>query len=140
MLLMLRLVKLWIGATRSFELIAFFPVDEMRLVGSLPAERETEARHGGVRGPVQTGMVFVARLMVVMRGVVGILRQSPDFIVAFELYSLIDGKRWNANARQAEVIGAVVMSGFGVRVGTNFEAEILRNRLHRGIKSCALGP
>ena len=85
-------------------------------------------------------MIFVARLVVVMGGVVRILRQSPGFIVAFELHPFIDGKRWNADAREAEVIGAVIMSGFGTRVGTNLEAEILRGRLYRGIKRVRSAP
>src|SRR6266851_9629800 len=111
----------------------------MRLVGSLPAERETEARHGSVGGVVHAGVILIAWLVVVMGGVVGVLIETPGFIVTLELHPLIDGKRWDADAREAEVIGAVVMSGFGARVRTNLKAEILSSRLHRGIKRGALG-
>jgi len=106
----------------------------------LPAERETEARHGRVRSPVQAGMVLVAWLMVVMGSVIFVLRQAPGLVVAFELYSFVNRKGRNSYAREAEVIGAVIVSGFGMGVRTDFETEILRRRLYGGIKRCSLGP
>src|SRR5664279_6358459 len=113
--------RLLTGAARSFEFIALLPVDGARLGGSLPAERETEARHGGVGGVVHAGMILVARLVVVMGGVIGVLFKAPGFIVPFELHPLIDRKRRNAHAREAEMIGAVIMSGVGARVGANLK-------------------
>lgn len=110
----------------ALELIPFFPANEAILVGSLPAERETEARHRRIRGPIPSGTVFVAWLMVVVLNEVFILSQSPSLVVAFELDSLVDGKGGYTNARQAEVIGAVIVSGLGMRIRANLEAEILR--------------
>src|SRR5208282_942662 len=133
-----RLLRLT-GAARSFEFIAFLPVDEARLIGGGPPERETEARHGSVGGVIHAGVILIARLVVMMSGVVGILCQAPGLVVTLELHSFVDGKRRNANAREAEMIGAVVMSGFGARVGTIPEAEILRRCQHRGIKRGSLG-
>src|ERR1700686_1514871 len=108
-------------AARSFKFIARLPADGTRLVGSLPAEGEPEARHGGVGRVVQARMVLIARLVVVMGGVVGVLIEAPGLIVALEFHPLIDGKRRDADACEAEVIGAVVMAGFGARIGTNLK-------------------
>src|SRR5580698_5853592 len=83
-------------------------------------------------------MIFVARLVVVVSGVIGVLSETPGFIVALELYAFVDGKGRNANARKAEVIGAVIMSGFRVCVGTNLETEILRCRLHSRVECGSL--
>ena len=93
------------------------------MTGGLPSQREAETRHVGVGGPVETGMIFVARLMVVVLNVVLILGESPGFVVTFEFDPLVDGKGGNADTRQAEVVGAVVVAGFGMSIGTNGEVK-----------------
>src|SRR6202041_3286575 len=83
-------VLLLAGVPRFFEFIALFPADERGLAGGFPAESESEAGHGSVRGVIHAGMIFVARLVVMMGGVVGILRQAPRFVVSLKLHSLVD--------------------------------------------------
>src|SRR4029077_16560944 len=113
-----------------FEFVAFFPGDRTGLVGGFPAEGEAPAGDGGVGGVVHAGMVFVAGLMVVVLGVIGVLRQTPGFVVVLELHPLVDREGGDAYARQAEVVGAIEVSGFGASVGTDGEAELGGERLN----------
>src|SRR5450755_1629715 len=73
-------------------------------------------------------MVFVARLVIAMIHVVFLLRNAPGFIVALELDSLIHGERRNSDTSQAEVIGAVVVPGFGKGISADLKAEVSRSR------------
>src|SRR5580704_17400360 len=92
--------------SRGFELVAFLPADELGKAGRFPAQSEAEARHGGVADEIHLGMVFIAWLVIVLLDVFFILREAPGFVVPFELCAFVDGKGWNADARQTEVIGA----------------------------------
>src|SRR5436305_5572913 len=62
---------------RFLELVTFLPCDLAGLVCSFPSQGEAETCHGGVGGVVHARFVFVARLMVVVLGVVGVLVESP---------------------------------------------------------------
>src|SRR5271163_2640718 len=84
-------------------------------------------------------MVFVTGLMVAMGGEVGVLGNAPGFIVTLELHAFVDGEGRNADARETEVVGAVVMSCFGTGVGTKLKAKVLRGSLNCGIERGALG-
>src|SRR6266850_4559272 len=112
------------GQTGLFEFVAFFPGDLDRLVGGLPSQGEAETGHGGVGGVVHSRVVFVAGLVVVILGVVGILREAPGFVVEFELHACVDGEGGDANARETEVVGAIEVSGFWACVGTDGETEL----------------
>ena len=124
--------------SRCFELIALLPAHQLRRTGCLPSQREAEARHHRIAGEIRVGMILIAGLVIVLLGVFVRLLHSPRRIVAFVLHAFIDRKRGNAHTGQAEVIGAIVVSRLGMRIGTNRQTKFLGQRLHRGIKSCAL--
>ena len=84
------------------------------------------------------GMILIAGLVIVLLGVFIGLLHSPGRIVPLVLDAFIDRKRGNAHAGQAEMIGAIIVSRLGMRIGTNRQAKFLGQRLHRGIKSGAL--
>ena len=58
--------------------------------------------------------------------------------MALILGAFVDGERRHAGAREAEVVGAVVMSRAGLRVGHDLEAEVLGGAFDRGIERGAL--
>ncbi len=69
----------------------------------------------------------------------GLLR-APLAVVPAKLVAFIDGERGNSHAGEAEVIGAIEVTGFRTRIGHNGQAELLGRALHRGIVRCALSP
>src|SRR5450755_4450357 len=73
-----------------------------------------------------------------MVDVVSRLRAAPGLIMAFEFQTFADGKRRDAHAREAEMIGAVVMSRFGLGVGANGQTEFFSGLLYRGVERGAL--
>src|SRR5262249_37659393 len=85
------------------------------------------------------GPIFVTWLVVTICRVVVSLLFSPGKIVAFVLHALANRKGWNSNSRQAEVIGAIVISGRGACIRADREAKNFRERLHGWIKARSLG-
>ena len=83
-------------------------------------------------------MIFIARLMIVLGGVLFGLLHAPRIIVPFIFHALIDRERGNPDARQAEVIGAIIVSGLGMGIRTNGQPKFLRHGLHHGIKRSPL--
>src|SRR5271166_3670789 len=127
------------GAADACELVAFAPLDLVALVGRFPSQRDAETRHHRVAAKVHRRTILVAGLMIAVRNVVFRLLRSPFAIVPAILVALVDGKRRNAGARKAEVVGAIVMSGFGTSVGNDLETELMRRALDRRIERGALG-
>ncbi len=70
-------------------------------------------RHGAVTGEIHFETVFVTGLVIVLLVVFLILREPPGFVVALVLHAFADGKRRDAHAREAEMIGAVVVPASG---------------------------
>ena len=66
------------------------------------------------------------------------LLHTPFGVVAFEFHSFVDRERGYADTRHREVIGAVIMTGFRMRIGTNAKAEHFGQGFNRGIKRRAL--
>src|SRR5215471_971802 len=95
------------GQTRFFELVAFFPADFGGLIGGLPTQGESEAGDGGVGGPVEAGTIFVVGLVIAFGDVLVPLRQAPGGVVALEFHALVNAETGDANAREAEVVGAI---------------------------------
>src|SRR5579862_6077293 len=120
------------------ELIALLPSDKAGQSRGLPAEGEAEARHRSVADEVHLWPVFIARLMIPFLYILLVLREAPSKIVALKLHSLIDGKRWNAYPRQAEMIGTVKVSSLRTGVRANVQAKFFGGRLHPGIKRSSL--
>src|ERR1700678_581741 len=124
--------------SRRLELIALLPADEARETGRLPTQGEAEACHRGIGREIHLGTVLVARLVIALLCVFLVLLDSPSLIVTFELHSFVHRERWDANARQAEVIGAVEVTRLRARIRTNRQAEFFRGRLHPRIERCPL--
>src|SRR5882672_356125 len=118
-----------------FEFVAFFPGDLGGLVGGFPTESEAEAGHGGVGGVVHARMVFITGLVVVVFGVVGVLGEAPSLVVVLEFHPFVDRERRDTDACEAEVVGAVEVSGFGAGVGTDRESELGCQRLNDRIET-----
>src|SRR5579864_9720531 len=76
--------------------------------------------------------------MIVLLVVFLVLLQAPCLVVSFVLQALVDRKGRNANPREAEMIGTVEMTGFGMRVGTNGEPKVLGSRFDNPIETGAL--
>src|SRR5271165_602478 len=70
-------------------------------------------------------MKLIAGLVVMVRDIVFRLSLAPRQIVSFELHSFADRKRWDAHARQAEVVRAVIVSCLGMRIGLDGQPVIL---------------
>src|ERR1039458_8369887 len=79
-------------------------------------------------------MVLIARLVIMLLGVLFILRQSPGLVVAFELHAFVDREGWNAHAGQTEMIGTIEVSCLWARVRTDRQPEFFRGGLHPGIE------
>src|SRR5258708_38351434 len=84
--------------------------------------------------------IFGARLVIVVIHIILRLRGAPRCVVAFVLQDFADGKRRNAYAGQAEMVGAVVVPGFGTRIRSNRQVKCFCHRLHYWIKRGALRP
>ena len=78
-------------------------------------------------------MVFVTGLVIVLFRVFICLLQTPRRIVPLVLDALIDRKRRNSDTGQAEMVGAVVVSRLGMRIGANRQTKFLRQRLRQAI-------
>src|ERR1700719_5360359 len=132
----------WCGGlallARRFKFVAGLPAGQSGLRSRFLSERQTKARHLGKPDEIHLGAIFVARLMIIMIDVIFRLRLAPRGVVAFVFQSFANGKRRHADARETEMIGAVVMPGFWTRVGANRQTELLRGSFDHGIKRGAL--
>src|SRR3974390_2655511 len=66
------------------ELGALLPANFGRLVGCLPTERDSEARHHAVAGEVHLGMVLIAGMVIVVGDEVLHLLHAPLSVVPLE--------------------------------------------------------
>ena len=105
--------------SRRLKLITLLPSHQLGLRGSLPSQSKSESCHHRVAGKIHARMIFIAGLMVVLRGVLFRLLHTPGSVVSLILYAFIDRERGNTHARQTEMIGAIVMSRLGARIGAN---------------------
>ena len=71
--------------------------------GCQPAQIEAELRHPRIAAEIHVGPVFIARLMVALRGELLHLLLAPGRIMSGEQRPLPDGKCRNAIARKGEV-------------------------------------
>src|SRR5207253_5034140 len=108
----------------GFEFVAGLPALELRSCGGGAAEDEAEAGHFRKTGKVPVGLKLVTRLVVAVVDVVFGLSFAPGGVVPFEFEALADGEGRDADVGQAEMIGAIIVAGFGARVGSNGEAEV----------------
>src|SRR5208337_2088180 len=121
------------------EFIAMQPPDVFGLRGGSLPQRIPKARH--LRQPRKVPILAedIGRLVVMVVHIILGLRFAPSEVVSFEFPSLSDRKRRNAHARQAEMIGAVVMPRLGMRVRTNRQSKFPSDFLDGRIKRRALG-
>src|SRR5579871_3845496 len=80
----------------GLELVALLPADQLGQACGLPSERESEARHRRVADKIHLGMIFVARLVIVLFDVLLFLFKAPGLGMSLVLHALIDGEGWNA--------------------------------------------
>jgi len=72
------------------KLVALLPPDHVWQARGFPSQGEAEASHSGIAGEVHVGMIFITGLMIVLRGIVAVLLQSPHLVMPLELHALID--------------------------------------------------
>ena len=106
--------------------------------GRFLAEGVTEFGHQGIAAKIHRGFVFVRGLVVTVLDVVLRLRLPPRDVVVFVFHAFVDGERGNADAAEAEMVGAVIVAGFGSRVRPNRQIELLRGFFHRRIEGGSL--
>src|SRR5713226_2580375 len=124
---------------RRFKFVAGLPAGHFLLRCGFGSQRETEARHLGQTGKIHLCAILIAELMVPMIYIILRLRFAPRSVVTFEFQPFVDGKRWNSDAGQAEMIRTVIMSSFRPRVGADRKTKFFRGALHDRIKRGALG-
>src|ERR1017187_10715792 len=84
-------------------------------------------------------MVLVAGMVIVLGDEVFRLLDAPLAVVSLVEHARTNRKRGHADARQAEVVGAVIVSGIGIGIGNDRQSERLGRALDRGIEGGALG-
>ena len=111
----------WLLTTvsRLGEFVARLPSDQRRLIRSLPSQCDSELRHHCIATEIHLRMIFVARLMVVLRDIVLRLLLTPFAVMILILVAFIDGECRHPRARKAKVVGAIVVAGAGLLVGHN---------------------
>src|SRR5690349_19400962 len=105
------------------EFVAFAPFDLLALIRRLPAQCDSEACHGPIAAKVHTWTIFIRGLVVALRDIILRLLCAPLAVVAAILVSLADRERRYANARQAELVGPIVVAGFGARIRHDAQTE-----------------
>src|SRR5271157_4790267 len=95
---------------RFGELVSGLPPNECWLVRREPSQGNAEARHNGTAAKIHLRIIFVAWLVVPLGNEFLRLIETPLAIMALVLDALVDGERRHTGAREAEVVGAVVMS------------------------------
>ena len=73
-----------------FKLIALLPAHQFGLRGGLPSQHKSESCHHRVAGEIHARMIFIAGLMVMLRGVFFRLLQAPGSVVSLVLYTFIN--------------------------------------------------
>src|ERR1700722_19299090 len=86
-----------------FKLIAFLPTHQFGLRRGLPPQHKSEPRHRRIAGKIHARVIFVARLVVVLRSELFGLLQAPSSVVALILRAFVDRESGNADACQAEM-------------------------------------
>src|SRR5882762_6979881 len=119
---------------RGLEFVARDPACQRWQPRCLHSEYEAKSSDDGVAGKIHVRAVFVARLVVTVRGEILGLFIAPFRQMARILDSFIDRKRRHAHTRKAEVIGTVIVSSLRPRIGPDRQMKILRGRLHDWIK------
>src|SRR6266849_139205 len=114
--------------------IAGNPPCQRRLPCRLRSEHEREPGDDRIAGKIHVRTVLVARLVITVLGKIFCLLLAPLRGVSRVLDAFIDRKRRHAHARQAEMIGTVVMAGLRARIGPDRKAKVPRRRLHHRIK------
>src|SRR4029079_5736816 len=102
------------GLAGGLELVARGPGGEGRVLGDGVAGEEVEP--GVLDHPVEVpglGIEFVARLVVVLRFVLLLLLLAPARRAADEVGAGVQIDRRHADAREAELVGAVVVAAVG---------------------------
>src|SRR5437016_2221778 len=94
---------------RRFELIALFPSHQLWRSRGLPAKREPEPRHGRIGGEIHARVIFIARLVIMIGGVVVGLLLSPGRVVALVFDARVYREPGNAHARKTEMIRTIVV-------------------------------
>ena len=122
-----------------FKLVAFLPSLKLRLRSCRPSQGKSKARHGRIGPEVHAGAIFVAGLVIVLIGIFFRLLNSPLSVVAFVFHPFIDRKRRHPHPRHAEVVRAIVVPGFRMRVGPDCQSKLFCHRLDSWIKSGTLG-
>src|SRR5258708_28158083 len=125
---------------RHFELVAGLPPLQLRSHGRLLAKQKSKSRYLRKPAEIHLRAILVARLVIVVIHIVLRLRRTPRCVVAFVFQAFADGKRRNAYAGQTEMVGAVVVPGFGTRIRSNRQVKCFCHRLHYWIKRGALRP
>ena len=77
-------------------------------------------------------MILIAGLVIVLFGELAGLLHAPRSVMALVLNAFTDGKRGDAHAGQAEMIGTIIVSRLGARIGTNRQAEFMPPPPYRG--------
>src|SRR5713226_1361977 len=117
---------------RRFKLVAGLPALQLPCHGRLLAKQKSKSRHLRESGEIHLPTIFIARLVIMMIDVIFRLGLAPRGVVALILKSLDEGKGGHTDARQAEMIGAVVMSRFRMGVRSNRQSELLRDGFDHG--------
>src|SRR5260370_31718547 len=94
---------------RGLEFVAGNPAYQCWQPRCIHSEHEAKSGDHGIPGKIHVWAVFVARLMIAVRGEILGLFVTPFRRMARILDSFIDRKRRHANARQAEMIRTVIM-------------------------------
>src|ERR1039457_1666538 len=95
---------------RGKELVAWLPAWQLRIVGDIGPDGQTERGHLFHARKIPVVVVLVGGLMVVLAVVLLEHLGSELQWFADVIGPGIDRERWNANTRQGEVVGAVVVA------------------------------
>src|SRR5712691_10269530 len=125
---------------RRFKLVAGLPALQLRCHGRLLAQQKSKSRHLGESGEIHLWMILIAGLMIAMIDVIFRLGLAPRGVVAGVLQSFADGKGGHADAREAEMVRAVIVSRLWMRIRANRQAKCLCQRFYHRIKRGALRP
>src|ERR1700728_1054794 len=95
---------------RRIKLISGLPALLGLCFGCQPAQIKAELRHPRIPPEVHLRFVFIAWLMVPLRGVLFHLLRAPACVVSGKERPLSNRKCWNPMARQRKMIGAIVVT------------------------------
>ncbi len=124
--------------TGALKFIPFFPGNLLRHARSLPSQGKAETGYGRIAREIHIRMILVTRLVVVLCREVLCLFHPPSRIVALVFHALVHRERRYPDARQAEMVRAVIVTRFGSRIGADRQPEVLGSSLHDGKEVGAL--